>query len=448
MEREGKSTPEQGKRREPVLLGDLLSSSIIPSAASRTESDRPRALGAGDRASELEARTSTVQEKRSEIEFYSELNLNRFPFASLWDKDAGKPGSIVCRRSVKAGETESSVEWIVRAETTGGKEDYQAAGLPGPFERKVFRALERIILGRTIGKGLPLANPHPIETKEILETLRMTVQTINYRRVTQALARLKSAQISCTGIVTSRKATPSRGALFSPLSEIWWAGTKDPHTGNVVRKTQLYFPQIYLDSVNSHNLRPIDWDLWLALGQRPVAQRLYEILEMRFFGLKDSPYVVFGYEELCQLMPMRRQERPHVAMHTLDRGHDLLKNIAVRRSSGTERVSLLEKIDWAWDGPVGTLRYYPHRDYMARLRSRRTPEFDPRAMELASEFGDLKSLAFYQRVVSRVDWQYVQAARTEVRQNRKLTDPGRYFSATLRRILKATGQDVPFGNEA
>jgi hypothetical protein len=49
--------------------------------------------------------------------------------------------------------------------------------------------------------------------------------------------------------------------------------------------------------------------------------------------------------------------------------------------------------------------------------------------------------------MTRVDWQYVQAARTEVRQNKKLTDPGRYFSATLRRILKATGQDVPFGQD-
>jgi hypothetical protein len=386
--------------------------------------------------------------RRSDYEFYSELNLNRFPFASLWDKDAGRPGEIVVRRALKAGETESQMEWIVRGPASSGTEDYQAGGLPGPFERKIFRALEKIILGRTIGKGMPLENPQRVEIKEILETLRMSVQTINYRRVTQALARLKSTQISATGIVTARKGTPARGALFSPLSEIWWAGTKDPHTGTVVRNTHVYFPQIYLDSVNSRNLRPIDWELWLALGKRPIAQRLYEILEMRFFGLKDSPYVVFGYDELCQLMPMRRQERPGVAMHTLDRGHELLKVVSVQRTSGVERVSLLEKIEWAWDGPEATLKYFPHREYLARLRNRRLPEFDSRALEIANEFSDMKSLAFYQRIVSRVDWQYVQAARTEVRQNKKLTDPGRYFSATLRRILKATGQDVPFGEGA
>ncbi|MCI0657290.1 MAG: hypothetical protein L0170_09505, partial [Acidobacteria bacterium] len=262
------------------------------------------------------------------------------------------------------------------------------------------------------------------------------------------LARLKSTQISATGIVTARKATPSRGALFSPLSEIWWAGTKDPHTGNVVRKTQLYFPQIYLDSVNSRNLRPIDWELWLALGERPIAQRLYEILEMRFFGLKDSPYVVFGYDELCQLLPMRRQAKPALAMHNLDRSHELLRSVTVERTGGAEGISLLEKMEWSWDGPEAILKYFPSREYLARLRSRKVPEFDARALELAGEFSDMKSLAFYQRVVSKVDWQYVQAARTEVRQNMKLTDPGRYFSATLRRILKATGQDVPFGQEA
>jgi hypothetical protein len=108
---------------------------------------------------------------------------------------------------------------------------------------------------------------------------------------------------------------------------------------------------------------------------------------------------------------------------------------------------LLDRVEWRWDGPEAALQYYPHREYLARLRRRKMPEFDPRALELAKEFDDMDSLAFYQLVVGRIDWQYVQAARTEVRSNRRVADPRRYFSATLRKILKGVGVPVPFGDE-
>jgi hypothetical protein len=44
-----------------------------------------------------------------------------------------------------------------------------------------------------------------------------------------------------------------------------------------------------------------------------------------------------------------------------------------------------------------------------------------------------------------MDWQYVSPARGEVRANRKVSHPGRYFATTLERILKGIGIPVPFG---
>jgi hypothetical protein len=133
-------------------------------------------------------------------------------------------------------------------------------------------------------------------------------------------------------------------------------------------------------------------------------------------------------------------------MHTLGRAHELLKSVTVERAGGAEKMALLDRVEWQWDGPKGAIRYYPHREYLAQLRKRKAPEFDTRALELAKEFGDMRSAPFYQLVVSRVDWQYVSAARTEVRQNRKVANPGKYFAATLKRILLGVGQPVPFGD--
>jgi hypothetical protein len=422
----------EGKQNGFIRLGDAIDPALLRSHAP------PPAPPASEPAG-----------RRADHEFYSELNLNRFPFASLFDKDTGRPGAIVVRQRIRAGRTESVFEWIVSpGEGTVDADGVRKGGLPGPFDRRVFRAIEKIVTTRTIMKGEPLVNPQPIEVKEVLETLRLTVQTHNYRSVARALGRLQGTQISCSGMVKSKSAAPAKGVTFSPLSEIRWAGEADPETGLRIDRTRIYFAPFYLESVNSFNVRPIDWDLWLALNGRPLAQRLYEILEMGFFGLKDSPYKHFTYAELCQLLPTRPQAKKSDAMRVLDRAHEELKEVAVQRSSGVEQLRLLDRVEWRWDGPEASLRYYPHREYLARLRRRKMPDFDPRALELAKEFDDLDSLAFYQLVVGRVDWQYVQAARTEVRSNRRVADPRRYFSATLRKILKGVGAPVPFGEDA
>ena len=420
----------EGRQNSFIRLGDALDPAFLRRGAAPPPAPEPPG-------------------RRADSEFYSELNLNRFPFASLFDKDTGKPGAIVVRQTIHAGRTDSVFEWIVSpGESVPSGDGARKGGLPGPFDRRVFRALEKIVMARSIMKGEPLVNPQPIEIKEVLETLRLTVQTHNYRSVTRALGRLQGTQISCSGIVKSKGGGPAKGVTFSPLSEIRWAGEADPETGLRIDRTRIYFAPFYLESVNSYNVRPIDWDLWLALNERPLAQRLYEILEMGFFGLKDSPYKHFAYSELCQLLPTRPQAKKSDAMRVLERAHEALREVEVKRRDGVERLRLLDRVVWKWDGPDAALQYHPHREYLARLRRRKAPDFDPRALELAKEFDDLDSLAFYQLVVGRIDWQYIQAARTEVRTNRRVADPRRYFSATLRKILRAVGVPVPFGEEA
>ena len=270
----------EGKQHGFIRLGDAIDPAFLRHVAGPPPPASPAPTPEPEKAA-----------RRADTEFYSELNLNRFPFASLFDKDTGKSGSIVVRQQIRAGRTESVFEWIVSpgegiVDADGGRK----GGLPGPFDRRVFRAIEKIVMGRTIMKGEPLSNPQSIEIKEVLETLRLTVQTHNYRSVARALGRLQGTQISCSGVVKSKNGAPAKGVTFSPLSEIRWAGEADPETGLRIDRTRIYFAPFYLESVNSFNVRPIDWDLWLALNGRPLAQRLYEILEMGFFGLKDSPY--------------------------------------------------------------------------------------------------------------------------------------------------------------
>lgn len=439
------SVTAQGKPnfRDPVSLREALRASGIL----ETLSSRPGIASSGVDESAHLAEQAGDPDAGAASEFYSELNLNRFPFASLWDKDAGRSGSITVRQIIRGKQQDNIFEWIVTGgevrATSGGE---RLGGLAGPFDRRVFRAIEKVVLSHTLSRGKPLSNPQEIHIKQILETLRVTVQTHNYRSVMRSLARLQATTITCSGIIRGKQVAPAHGITFSPISEIRWAGQSDPETGLRLHQTHLYFSPFYLDSVNSFNVRPIDWDIWLALNNRPLAQRFYEILEIRFFGLKDSPYASFDYDELCQILPTRRQKRPSLAMQVLDRAHEALRNIRVERPGRIERIQLVDRVNWVWDGTEARIQYFPNREYLARLRDRRRPKVDPRAVELAQEFDDTNSLAFYQLLVSEVDWQYISAARTEVRSNKKVSDPGKYFTATLRHILSAVGARIPFGS--
>ncbi len=456
MDREGTSKDRQGKG--PVNLGDILREAI-PGQARAAGGGLPAGPATppqeGNRVQAILKERGAAEVRRADTEFYSELSTNRYPFASLWSKDTGRPGKIVVRSSVPAGESESRFEWIVQTgdpvKTHYGEE---VGGLPGPFDRRVFRALEKIVLGRTIRKGTPLQNPQELETKEILDLLGITDQGTNYRAVVRALARLSSITIHCSGQAgPARPKTDGRprvgvaqGLTFHLIDMIRWAGTVDPKDGLVVPRTRIYFGEGYVQKVNAFEVRPLDWDLWMALQARPLAQRLFEILELKFFGLEKSPYASFSYPLLCQLLPTRPQ-RKGLAIQVLGNAHEALREVIVSRAGGRKELwRILDLAEWDWGGEEPQIRYFPDRSYLRELHARKTPEFDPRALELAQEFKDPDSVAFYQLVVRNVEWSYIQAARTEVRTNSRVAMPGRYFTATLEKILRGVGQPVPWGS--
>lgn len=401
----------------------------------------------------VEAHADARQLARVQTDFYAELNLCRYPFASLWDKDTG-------RTDVKA-------QIVVQLRLWGEGEEFcwkvtpdSRFGLPGPFDRKVFRAIEKILYERTLAKGLPLANPQPMSPREILQVLRLTVGGKQVFHVTRALQRLTATTIDCYGVASirgsarTRNARAAKGLIWHPISHIAWAGEHDPKQGKRFNVTTIWLSDFYTASFNNGNVRPIDWDLWLAL-KRPIAQRLYEILETRFFGMQASPYVTFQYRDLCELLPAKPQQYRSNAMRIFDRAHEELKGVTVARPNGkNERISLLDRTEWAWDGDDATIRYFPNDRYLAQLKQRRrtlemeNPGLDHQAWELARDLDDMKSINFYRMIVCRVDVEIVRIARTEAlmakREGRVRTRVAAYFVSALTAEHKKRGLPPPY----
>lgn len=379
-----------------------------------------------------DATPSQVAPERPRRSSLSEVNFIRLPFAVLWDKE--KRQKIEIEQRIQQNGVEVTRRWRVE----GGSE----LGIPGPGARATFRALEKIFLERTIRQGKPLTNPQEFDTLQVLRELRLVKAGRNTELVQRHLLQLKATTIIDQGMIRDkpeggRVRGLEKGDSFNLIERVLWCGELLPD-GTRTTHNLIWLGQRYVDSVNSGYVKPLDWDLWLSLGRLPLAQRLYEVLGLDFYGLKDSPYVAYDYWEWCCLMPVRPQKYLSKAQLCAKKAHDLLKAHGI-----------LREVEWDEGGGQWRLLYYPTKAYLEQIQARRSPEWDPLAVELAKEFDDMKSLALYQRIVDHVDWQYIQAARTETRMKRSaggLENPGAYFIEALKRILKARGLSLPFGS--
>jgi len=63
---------------------------------------------------------------------------------------------------------------------------------------------------------------------------------------------------------------------------------------------------VYLESLNAFYVKKIDYKYYQNL-KSDIARRLYEILDIKFYGLKKH-CVSIDYEKLCALLPITQQK--------------------------------------------------------------------------------------------------------------------------------------------
>ena len=273
----------------------------------------------------------------------SEVNLLVLPFFALWSKDNKHRTETEYKTIVKRDNKKLEVSWTI---TSNSKYGY-----PGPFDRSVHKAIEQII------SELPLPIQNPIQIGSIYSLIeKMELNTKGgqiYRKVKEALQR-----ITLTGIV-------SKGVFYDKQDEQWiedtfhlyerviFKGRKLPD-GTIADTNYLYLNSWYLDNINARYVKPIDWKYYRSL-KTPIAQRLYEILSVKFYGVitRGDRCVSYRYSTLCDLLPVTRQDYLSLAMRIIDPAHEKLKE--------TEFIG-----NWKWEEtPPGNsdsdwiIRYYP-----------------------------------------------------------------------------------------
>lgn len=267
----------------------------------------------------------------------AEVNLLIFPFFVLERKS--KKLETEYKDIVKRGNEKIEIIWNVSANIK--------YGYPGLFDREVHKVIEQII-SEILKKDGEIKNPISFSIYNLCSRMGITTSGgKNYRKVKEALERIRMTGIKSEGAFYHKGKKEWISKVFGLYDSIIFRGEK-LEDGSIAEKNLLYLGNIYLQSLNSFNIKPIDYTYWRSLESK-IASRLYEILGIKFYGIRNKKegFIRYKYSTLCQLLPVTPHGYISSAKRQLNPGNNELIN------SG-----FISKYEWSENGNNDWLIYY------------------------------------------------------------------------------------------
>ena len=267
----------------------------------------------------------------------TEVNLLIFPFFILERKS--KKLETEYKDIVKRGNKKIEIIWNVSANTK--------YGYPGLFDREVHKVIEQII-SEILKKDGEIKNPISFSIYDLCNRMGITTSGgKNYRKVKEALERIRMTGIKSEGAFYHKGQKEWISKVFGLYDSIIFRGEK-LEDGSIAEKNLLYLGNIYLQSLNSFNIKPIDYTYWRSLESK-IASRLYEILGIKFYGVRNKKegFIRYKYSTLCQLLPVTPHSYISSAKRQLNPGNNELRD-----------TGFISKYEWCENGNNDWLIYY------------------------------------------------------------------------------------------
>ena len=291
----------------------------------------------------------------------TEVNLLIFPFFVLERKS--KKLETEYKDIVKRGNEKIEIIWNVSANTK--------YGYPGLFDREVHKVIEQII-SEILKKDGEIKNPISFSIYDLCNRMGITTSGgKNYRKVKEALERIRMTGIKSEGAFYHKGKKEWISKVFGLYDSIIFRGEK-LEDGSIAEKNLLYLGNIYLQSLNSFNIKPIDYTYWRSLESK-IASRLYEILGIKFYGVRNKKegFIRYKYSTLCQLLPVTPHEYISEAKRQLNPGNNELRD-----------TGFISKYEWSENGNNDWLIYYwPGERAKEEMKRAKIKSIDDRTKE-------------------------------------------------------------------
>jgi len=269
----------------------------------------------------------------------SEVNLLELPFFELFTKGLREKTEIEYR-AIKNRENQiKEIVWNVSANSK--------YGYPGPFDREVHKAIEQIISEILREKG-KIENPISFSLYDLCK--RMGIKGGgNYQQIKKALERIQATVIKSENAFYHKGNKKWISSVFCLYDAVIFRG-EQLEDGSIAEINLLFLSDIYLQSLNSHNTKLINYTYWRSLKSK-IASRLYEILGVKFYGIRNKKGcdITYKYSTLCQLLPLTLYRYISDAKRQLNSGNDELKD-----------TGFISKYEWIENGNKDWLiSYWP-----------------------------------------------------------------------------------------
>ena len=280
----------------------------------------------------------------------SEVNLLLLPFFTLGRKDKRLKTEY---KKIGKGENQGKeISWNVSANP-----EY---GYPGPFDREVHKAIEQIVTEIIKIDGI-IRNPIQFSIYGLCKRMRIKGGK-NYQEIKKALERIQATVIKSAGTFYSKEDKQWIEDIFSLYDRVVFTGKKLPN-GEIADNNYLFLGSWYLQNLNSHHTKPINYTYWRSLESK-IASRLYEILGVKFYGIRNKKVcsLCFKYSTLCQILPIIPYKFISLAKQQLNLGNNELKD-----------TGFISKYEWSENGNNGWLiRYWPGERAKEEIRRAET----------------------------------------------------------------------------
>ena len=169
----------------------------------------------------------------------------------------------------------------------------------------------------------------------------------NYRMIKKALERIRATTIKSVGTFYSKEGKKWVDDNFSLYERVVFKGKELPEN-KIADDNYLFLGSWYLQNLNSFYIKPVDYNYLQSLKSK-IASRLYEILGVKFYGLRNKRenFICYKYSKLCQLLPIIPHEYISLAKQQLDPGNNELRD-----------TGFISKYDWSENGNKDWLIYY------------------------------------------------------------------------------------------
>lgn len=252
-----------------------------------------------------------------------EMNLAEFPLALMVQRTREKALSFTCERTLNLPDGSTLQQsWVVTASP-----EY---GLPQPIDEDVLLALLKI------ASDAGFVSPEVHFTRcTLLDILKWPNQGFYFKRIEQALDRLKSTTIKAKNSFWNNRSKTYQTCHFGVLESYKLFEKRDGHNNSraaALESNRVVFSREFFSSIQDGYLKPIDLHLYFSLNST-VAKRLFRYLDKKRYqkqrfeiNLLQLASVHLGLSEFtCKYSSWIKKD--------LDRAHQELLRVGFLRSA-------------------------------------------------------------------------------------------------------------------